>query len=87
MRKMAIGLLFTLSALVSIPVWADTDDASWISKCQNDNKKEGATPETVTKYCTCMNNKMSDDEKKSISAWEKAHPKEMAACEAEAGWK
>jgi hypothetical protein len=34
-----------------------------------------------------MNGKMSDDEKKSISAWEQAHPKEMAACEAEAGWK
>jgi hypothetical protein len=87
MRKMAIGLLVTLSALVSVPVWADADDDAWIAKCLKDNKKEGASAEIVTKYCTCMNGKMSDDEKKSISAWEQAHPKEMAACEAEAGWK
>jgi hypothetical protein len=34
-----------------------------------------------------MNGKMSSDETKSITAWEKTHPAEMAACDKEAGWK
>jgi hypothetical protein len=34
-----------------------------------------------------MNNKMSDNETRSISQWEKANPKARAACDREAGWK
>ena len=34
-----------------------------------------------------MNNKMSSNETLSITAWEKTHPKEVAACDKEAGWK
>jgi hypothetical protein len=41
----------------------------------------------VLKYCTCMNNKMSDDETQSITQWEKSHPTERAACDKKAGWK
>ena len=29
--------------------------------------------EVVLKYCTCMNNKMSDNETQSITQWEKTH--------------
>ena len=57
---------------------ADADDAAWIKKCVSDNKREGATPEVVAAYCSCMNGKMSSDETKSITAWEKTHPAEMA---------
>lgn len=63
------------------------EDAAWIAKCEKDNAKEGAAAGTVTKYCTCMNNKMGEEEKLSITAWEEKHPAEMKACEAEAGWK
>ncbi|WP_295442146.1 hypothetical protein [uncultured Thiodictyon sp.] len=63
------------------------DDAAWIAKCVKDNAKEGAAAATVEKYCTCMNDKMGDDETKSVSGWEKTHPAEMKACEQEAGWK
>ena len=66
---------------------ADADDAAWIKKCVNDNKREGATPEVVAAYCSCMNGKMSSDETQSVTTWEKAHPAEMAACDKEAGWK
>jgi hypothetical protein len=74
---------------VSVPTaaYADADDAAWIKKCVGDNKREGATPEVVAAYCSCMNGKMSSDETKSITAWEKTHPDEMAACDKEAGWK
>ena len=41
----------------------------------------------VLKYCTCMNNKMSDNETQSITQWEKTHVAERKACDKEAGWK
>lgn len=65
---------------------ATTDDVKWINQCVKDNKG-GASESVVLKYCTCMNNKMSDDETQSITQWEKSHPKERAACDKEAGWK
>ncbi len=89
--KAAIALAAVLISfgLVSsmTPARADADDAAWIKKCVNDNKREGATAEVVAAYCTCMNNKMSSNETLSITAWEKTHPAEMAACDKESGWK
>jgi hypothetical protein len=52
-----------------------------------DDVKGGAAAEVVLKYCTCMNNKMSDNETQSITQWEKTHATERKACDAEAGWK
>jgi len=69
------------------PAWADADDVAWINKCVKDNQKEGATADVVHKWCTCMNDKMSSNETLSISAWEKGHPAEVAACDKESGWK
>ena len=46
---------------------ATTDDVKWINQCVTDNKG-GAAHEVVLKYCTCMNNKMSDNETQSITA-------------------
>jgi hypothetical protein len=78
------GLIF---ASAVTPARADADDAAWIKKCVNDNKREGATPEVVAAYCSCMNGKMSSDETLSVTAWEKTHPAETAACDKESGWK
>ena len=75
------------SASVVTPARADADDAAWIKKCVNDNKREGATPEVVAAWCSCMNNKMSSNETLSVTAWEKTHPAEVAACDKESGWK
>ncbi len=69
------------------PALANADDAAWIKKCVNDNKRAGATPEVVAAYCSCMNGKMSTSETLSVTAWEKTHPDEMAACDKESGWK
>ena len=38
----------------------------------------------VLKYCTCMNNKMSDNETQSITQWEKSHATERKAYEGRA---
>ena len=63
------------------------DDAKWIAQCQKDNKDEGQTEAVVTKYCTCMNDKMPESEDRSITEWEKTHKAEEKECSAKAGWK
>ena len=65
---------------------ATTDDVKWINQCVADNKGDAAE-DVVLKYCTCMNNKMSDNETRSITQWERTHKTEQAACSREAGWK
>jgi hypothetical protein len=74
-------------AVFSNTALADADDEKWIAQCVKDNKDEGAKEEVVYKYCTCMNDKMSKDETRSVSQWEKTHKKEMKECEKKAGWK
>jgi hypothetical protein len=76
------GFAFAGNAAIA----ATTDDVKWINQCVNDNKG-GAASEVVLKYCTCMNNKMSDNETRSITQWEKTHESERKACDKEAGWK
>jgi hypothetical protein len=86
--KIKTALFFVATMIASNVTYAgSSDDIKWIAQCLSDNQKEGASADTVQKYCSCMNNKMSESETQSISQWEKTHPKEMAACEAEAGWK
>ncbi len=86
--KALAAAVLALAALHSVTALADADDDKWIKQCQADNKDEkGATPEIVTAYCTCMNNKMGSNESRSISQWEKSHPAEMKQCSKEAGWK
>ncbi|WP_348928657.1 hypothetical protein [Aquabacter sp. CN5-332] len=63
------------------------DDAKWIAQCVTDNKDEGQSAPVVLAYCTCMTNKMSSGETRSVSQWEKANPRTQEACSAEAGWK
>jgi hypothetical protein len=78
----AAGCAFSVAGAVA----ATSDDTKWINQCVTDNKG-GAADDVVLKYCTCMNNKMSDNESQSITQWEKSHPIERKACDAEAGWK
>jgi len=79
-----------LSAFLASPrVRAETaDDRKWIAACIADNSTErGATIEITTKYCTCMNEAMDDNETRSITQFEKANPKARTKCEQASGWK
>ena len=83
------AFVFALAALAfagNAAFAATTDDVKWINQCVADNRG-GAAAEVVLKYCTCMNNKMSDNETQSITQWEKTHVAERKACDREAGWK
>ncbi len=81
------AMILCFSMLGCGAAFADADDVKWIAQCIKDNKHEGAKQEGVYKYCECMNSKMSSDETRSITEWEKTHPKEEAACSKAAGWK
>jgi hypothetical protein len=86
--KIALALLIAAGCgfAVESAVAATTDDVKWINQCVKDNQG-GASAEVVLKYCTCMNNKMSENETQSITQWEKTHVAERTACDKEAGWK
>jgi hypothetical protein len=88
--KFTTTVMLVLASVMATSVVraASTDDVKWINQCVADNKGQpGATPEIALKYCTCMNNKMGDNENRSISEWEKTHETEQKACSAVAGWK
>jgi hypothetical protein len=87
MKKRAA--LIAMLICVASPALADknADNAKWIGDCMLDNKDEGQAADVVTKYCTCMNNEMSDSETRSVTEWEKANPKVMEKCSKESGWK
>ncbi len=80
-------LLFISSVCLASSAFAETaDDRKWIRQCLSDNQEAKVAASVVSAYCTCMNSKMSDDETRSITQWEKTHPTARKACEREAGW-
>ena len=86
--KPGICALILVAAVVSgRPAMAGPDDVKWINQCIKDNKDEGTKPEVVKKYCECMNNKMDDNETRSITQWERKNPKARDECSKKAGWK
>ncbi len=88
MKSAAAVLLVVGSFVASQPAFAaTTDDVKWINQCVADNKDQGVKESVVLAYCTCMNNKMDDNETKSITQWEKTHETERRACDRESGWK
>jgi hypothetical protein len=87
MKSIAFALLLGGSLFASAAAYADADDAKWVARCVSDNQNEKASIEVITKYCTCMNNKMSSNETQSISTWEKTHVAERQACDKESGWR
>jgi hypothetical protein len=87
MKLAAFGLVASVAAGSAAFAQAmNADDVKWINQCIADNKG-GASEAIVRKYCMCMNEKMSNNETKSITEWEKTHPAERAACDKESGWK
>ncbi len=84
--KLAVGTILFASSFMIGAARADSDDVKWIAQCLKDNQDAKVSADVITKYCTCMNNKMSSDETQSISQWEKTHVAERKACDREAGW-
>ncbi len=87
MKKVTALICASIVAMSTITLaYAGEDDAKWVSKCISDNQSEGQSVETLTKYCTCMNNKMSSSETQSVTEWEKTHTQENEDCSKAANW-
>ncbi len=89
MKLASLALILAGSVVASgaaIAQKMNADDMKWINQCITDNKG-GAAEAVVRKYCICMNEKMDNNETRSITQWEKSHPAERAACDKESGWK
>lgn len=86
MKTVIATMFFAAALMVNSMAFADADDMKWITQCLKDNADAKVSPDVVTKYCTCMNNKMSSNETQSITQWEKTHPAERKACDKESGW-
>lgn len=87
MKYLLAATFLSASLFASGAAIAGADDTKWVAKCVSDNSDAKVSVEVVSKYCTCMNNKMDDNETQSITQWEKTHQTEMKACEKESGWK
>ena len=88
MRYLIGAAMLLASLLPAAAQKMNADDLKWVNRCIDDNKNEaGGTPAIVRAYCTCMNEKMDDNETRTITQWEKSHPQEKKACEQQAGWK
>ncbi|HVC51472.1 MAG TPA: hypothetical protein VND87_05585 [Stellaceae bacterium] len=92
MKSLAYALFFAgtvvgSTVFASTAALADADDAKWVAQCVQDNADAKVSIEIVTKYCTCMNDKMSSNETRSITQWEKTHVAERHACDRQAGWR
>ena len=89
--KFVISAFIAAGCLISGPALAqkmNADDIKWVNQCIDDSKGvEGYTPAKARAYCMCMNEKMDDNETRSITQWERTHQTEMAACSRQAGWK
>jgi hypothetical protein len=73
MKSITLALALNIALFSSHAALANADDAKWVARCVTDNQAEKAAIEVVSKYCVCMNNKMSVNETQSITQWEKTH--------------
>ena len=90
MIKFVIGAAVLAVCFAANPASAqkmNADDLKSVNKFIDDNKGEpGATPAIARAYCVCMNEKMDNNETRSITQWEKSHPNERKACDRQSGW-
>ena len=89
--KYLTAAIFLAACATSIPASAqkmDADDLKWVNQCISDSRGvEGYTPALARAYCMCMNEKMDNNETRSVTQWEKANPAAQKDCEQKSGWK
>ena len=89
MKTLAVAFVLAASLLGTGSAFAqkmNSDDLKWVNRCIDDNKG-GASPAVIRKYCMCMNEKMDDNETRSVTQWERANPGARRDCERKSGWK
>jgi len=63
-----------------------TDDVRWVNQCVRDSASYPVSEQVKIMYCTCMVSKMSNNETRSVTQWERANPVARDDCAKRAGW-
>jgi hypothetical protein len=87
--RIAARIVVAAHCLLPAPAAFAAADGDIIGQCLEDNADEGQTTEALATYCSCANEKMTQDnagEGIDISDWEKLNPEGQEACSKEAGW-
>ncbi len=86
--KATLATLFSLACMTvgGAALAASPDDIKWVNQCVADSKGMGAREDVVLNYCICMVSKMSENETRSVTQWEKVNVTARNQCAAQAGW-
>src|SRR5690242_9488900 len=87
--KPIAALWFAVAALVASGASAQTrqtEDVKVVEQCVSDSASYSVSERVKIMYCTCMVGKMSNNETRSVSAWEQANPAARDGCARRAGW-
>jgi hypothetical protein len=74
------------SLIVGSAAAQTTDDVKWVNQCVRDSASYPVSQQVKVMYCTCMVSKMSDNETRSVTQWERANPGARDDCARRAGW-
>ncbi len=87
--KISIAILsVAASTLIASSATAQrqTDDVRWVNQCVRDSASYPVSEQVKVMYCTCMVGKMSNNETRSVTQWERANPVARDDCAKRAGW-
>ncbi len=86
MKTVAMLSLVIGALLVGGAVAQQSDDVKWVNQCVADSASYNVSQQVKIMYCTCMVSKMSDNENRSVTQWERANPGARDDCAKRAGW-
>jgi len=86
MRTMAIpSVAITALTVGGAAAQRQTDDVRWVNQCVRDSAGYNVSEQVKIMYYTCMVSKMSDNETRSVTQWERANPQARDDCARRAG--
>ena len=86
MKSAIITFSFVGCLIASSATAQSTDDIKWVNQCVRDSASYAVSQQVKIMYCTCMVSKMSDNETRSVTQWERANPAARDDCARRAGW-
>ena len=86
MKAFAIAMAFACCLIAGGAAAQTSDDVKWVNQCVRDSASYNVSEQVKIMYCTCMVSKMSDNETRSVTQWERANPRARDDCARRAGW-
>lgn len=86
MRACAVALSFVTCLAMTSAVAQTAGYVKSVNQCLRDSIGYPVSQQTKTMYCTCMVDKMSESETRSVTQWERVNPLARDVCARRAGW-